>query len=495
MRPFNRRAPFLLSPWLLRITLGLYGLWTATPGQLLAQTGTFLDRNMPHDLRVMSYNIYSDSIFDSSTAANKFDRLISAINPDVLALQEIYNHSANQVVNLMNSLAPLGAGATWYAHQAYDNVIVSKYPLSRNRTDTLPAGERQQAISLVDLPDAHFARDLYLFNNHYKCCGGFDNLRQEQSDAIVNWMRDARTSGGSIDLPGNTAMAVIGDLNIVDTLQPLNTLVTGDILDQSRYGPDSPPDWDGTANRDAHPLHNVLGPDDYTWRDDGSMFNPSRLDFMIYTDSVLEQVHQFVLNTTTMTSSELAATGLQAGDVVLGPQSGRFDHLPIVLDFQMRTIQDFGDLDQDGSLTCADVDLLETAVLSGTNSLRFDMNGDAAVNVADVQYWISDVYETLPGDANLDRIVDGTDFILWNQNKFQAERWCGGDFNLDGTVDGADFIIWNAYKFTSASPAVPEPQAWLLWLLSAGGVMCRVVRVRRLRSVNPTSCRAAGGRL
>ncbi len=85
---------------------------TIGPVSVVAQTGTFVDRNLPTDLRVMSYNVFSDGIFDSTGMA-KFNRLIDAIDPDVLNLQEIYDHSASQTVALMNSIAPLGGGATW----------------------------------------------------------------------------------------------------------------------------------------------------------------------------------------------------------------------------------------------------------------------------------------------------------------------------------------------------------------------------------------------
>ena len=65
----------------------------------------------------------------------------------------------------------------------------------------------------------------------------------------------------------------------------------------------------------------------------------------------------------------------------------------------------------------------------------------------------------LDGDANLDGVVDGLDFIAWNAHKFTSTAaWCNGDFNADGTVDGLDFIRWNANKFqASDTMAVPEP--------------------------------------
>ncbi|HEY6565227.1 MAG TPA: hypothetical protein VIY86_12055, partial [Pirellulaceae bacterium] len=73
----------------------------------------------------------------------------------------------------------------------------------------------------------------------------------------------------------------------------------------------------------------------------------------------------------------------------------------------------------------------------------------------------------LDGDAYLDGRVDGSDFGVWNANKFTAvAAWCRGDFSADGLVDGSDFGIWNAHKFTSAdgSGVVPEPGAWIVCL-------------------------------
>ena len=73
----------------------------------------------------------------------------------------------------------------------------------------------------------------------------------------------------------------------------------------------------------------------------------------------------------------------------------------------------------------------------------------------------------LLGDANLDGLVDGSDFGIWNANKFMnVAAWCSGDFNASGAVDGSDFGLWNAHKFTAAdSTLVPEP-GWLGGILA-----------------------------
>ncbi|MEM8680544.1 MAG: dockerin type I repeat-containing protein [Planctomycetota bacterium] len=65
----------------------------------------------------------------------------------------------------------------------------------------------------------------------------------------------------------------------------------------------------------------------------------------------------------------------------------------------------------------------------------------------------------LPGDANLDGVVDGLDFTIWNNNKFSdnAAAWCGGDFTGDGRVDGLDFVVWNNHKFQSSAAPLTAP--------------------------------------
>jgi hypothetical protein len=118
-----------------------------------------------------------------------------------------------------------------------------------------------------------------------------------------------------------------------------------------------------------------------------------------------------------------------------------------------------GDFNDDGLYDCVDVNLLVDAVAHGGSVALYDLSGDGALSLADVDAWrmeagevnlgVGRVYKV--GDANLDSVVDGADFNLWNSNKFTAlAAWCGGDFNADGFVDGGDFNLWNANKFTSA---------------------------------------------
>lgn len=119
-------------------------------------------------------------------------------------------------------------------------------------------------------------------------------------------------------------------------------------------------------------------------------------------------------------------------------------------------------------IDCGAFDALVAAIVAGANDPAWDLNRDQLVNLADLtvlrtiggQLNLPSGNPYLPGDANLDGVVDGSDFGIWNSSKFtNAPGWCAGDFNADGAVDGSDFGIWNASKFTSSdgAAAVPEP--------------------------------------
>jgi hypothetical protein len=145
-----------------------------------------------------------------------------------------------------------------------------------------------------------------------------------------------------------------------------------------------------------------------------------------------------------------------------------------------------GDFNDDGFWNCADIDDLSAAVASMGNDPNFDLNGDTLVNSADITAWLTEggamnPAQTggnpfLPGDATLDGVVDGQDFITWNGNKFtNSTRWCGGNFNGDSVIDGQDFITWNQNKFMSSDShsVVPEPTTGLLLLCAIAGLMGR----------------------
>ena len=91
---------------------------------------------------------------------------------------------------------------------------------------------------------------------------------------------------------------------------------------------DHTPDWDGTNLEASLPIH-TDGLASYTWRNNFSSFGPGKLDFIIFTDAVVDLGNSFVLNTADMSASKLSALGLLANDTEQAS-----DHLPLVQDLQ-----------------------------------------------------------------------------------------------------------------------------------------------------------------
>jgi len=302
----------------------------------------------------MSFNVGWDSIFSDADSQNhrwrsdskpaEFVRIVKAIDPDIICLQEINPvRDPQRVGSILDAAIPLGNGKTWQTHSGQDNVIAARFDLVMRAEQLGHYGHNTNfghALALVDLADANYEEDLYLICTHFQAKGGQEDIeaRQEHADAVMGWIRDIRTLGDMIDLPANTPIVVLGDFNVYDTdpAYHLTTLLTGDIVNEDEYGADSAPDWDDTSLADALPRHNASEDDVYTWRDDTQEFNPGALDRILYTDSVISVSHGFVLNTAVMTEAELEVAGLKAGDVMLDPETGRYDHLPLVVDIEFR---------------------------------------------------------------------------------------------------------------------------------------------------------------
>ncbi len=327
---------------------------TPRPTTSLNSDDTFLLKD-PASIRVMTYNVNWDSIFPDDDPQNHdfrsfnrvdaFSRILRAIKPDILCLQEINDRrSPRDLADYIGQAWGSSNGDVWQVVHASDDVIASRFALVEKgyelETGSL-LNNLDQAAALVDLRDEENGpTDLYVICSHFKSGGGADDisLRERQADVIMAQVRDFETPGGNFDLPPGTPFVILGDFNAYDTDPALHvqTLTEGDINNESKYGVDLEPDWDGTALQDAHPSHNALGATFYTWRDDAEPFNPGALDRVFFSDSVLQMENAFVLNTTTLADELLAANGLLREDVVLDPAAGNYDHLPVVVDFVTR---------------------------------------------------------------------------------------------------------------------------------------------------------------
>lgn len=274
----------------------------------------------PSDLRVMSYNVLRDAIFDPSNK-DFYKRIFQAIDPDIIGFEEIYNNSAQEAAALIEEFLPSGEGEQWYhGDVGNDNLMVSRFPVIN---ETALGGN---AAYLLDLGD----RELLTVVAHPPCCNN-DVNRQSEIDQFMGFIRDSK-SGGGFDIEENTPIVVMGDMNMVGFAQQQTTLLTGDIVNEGSSGPDFNPDWDGTAFEDSKPANPGL-PTTFTWYNSGSAFGAGRLDYMVYTGSVLEMTNNFSLHTMGMHDDSLTAYSLEKSDTFFAS-----DHLPLVTDFQFKAL-------------------------------------------------------------------------------------------------------------------------------------------------------------
>ena len=293
-----------------------------------------LERYSPDDIRFLSYNL-NDHLTDT-TRASALRRILAAVDPDVILLEEIRSVpdrvAADYLFALMDE-KPAG----WHVLKVGGerSLVVSPFPIlqadwlgeSGAVLLQLEGEGDEESGEIGATAGAARARSgsnqLLVIVLSTPCCN-LQTERQEEIDGIMAYVRDAREPGGRIDVPPGTPIMMMGDANLVGLAQNRITLLTGDIVDRERYGPPFMPDWDDTPFSDLIPRH-THRPYTFTWH--GSDFPPGRLDYVIYGASELEIGNRFVLYTPEMPPKALARYGLEAEDTDVVT-----DHLPVVAD-------------------------------------------------------------------------------------------------------------------------------------------------------------------
>ncbi len=284
-----------------------------------------LERLAPDDLRVMNYNVEFDGLFEPERQG-AYRRILRALDPDVVGFQEVFDHAPGQIGALFDAWLPLPGGDHWHvAATGTDVAVASRHPILHSWSVT-PGTDAH----LIDPRPALPSRVLVLVVS-LKCCDDPEGLRKRQIDAILAFWRDAMTEGGEITLAAPTPMVMIGDMNLVGDASEPRALLRGRPFDTGVVAAYDP-DWDGSRLTDLRPRLADL-PMAYTWRrdDSGGGFAPGRLDYVIFTDSVLRARTRFVLHTPSMPGKRRRAWKLKRKDTTVAS-----DHLPVVADFALR---------------------------------------------------------------------------------------------------------------------------------------------------------------
>lgn len=335
-----------------------------------------IDNRLPEGTqRILSYNVLRDGPWEAGNEG--MGRIVAAVAGDIMCFQEIYQYTADQTAEWVATWHPDNPSGDWHRAKVSDCVTISRWPILESWDI---AGN---LATLVSITEGNDSQELLLVNCHFACCEN-DDFREYEIDRILTFIRDQRADPNQPLIEPDTPIVITGDMNLVGRAGQLNSLLTGDVLRNDLYGPDFTMDADGTAAEFVYARHTHTRRY-HTWRDDGSLFWPGRLDYLISTDSSYTPLHSFVLETRTMATDALAAHGLQVRD------SGSSDHLALVADFAI----DFkrGDLNQDGLINEADINpfvqaLLNPAGFEAANPLvaraAADLNQDGLVNTFDI---------------------------------------------------------------------------------------------------------------
>jgi hypothetical protein len=276
-----------------------------------------LDIDPNSTFRFMTYNIENDQLFEPFRKQN-FRRIFQAINPDVIALQEVRDFNSSETMQLIEEFFP----GTWYHKKhGFDIVTISRFPI--NFSENINGN----GAFYLDIN----GKEVLLVNCHLPCCEN-DTDRQGEVDGIMRYIREAKDGNEDYLLSDDTPIIIAGDMNFVGDNDQPNTFLTGDIFSNGTYGPDFIPDWDGTNLEDLDA--SVTGAlTNFTWINPFGSFFPGKLDWVIYTGSQMKVQNSFSLWTPALTNSELNKYELSSGDIL-----NAADHLPVVADFNFSTV-------------------------------------------------------------------------------------------------------------------------------------------------------------
>ena len=281
-------------------------------------------------LRLLNYNVWANGLINNNRV-DEHRRIFESVGADIITYQECGNTTYNDVLGFLNT-SPI-----YYPYIYPDlnsgNLTISKYP-------SLQSWQVSNKIDaeLIDLPDSLYATDILIINGHPPCCGN-NQARQENFDAFIQFIIDAKTPGGVIDLPINTPISFSGDMNLVGYSEQYYTIVNGTISDTDTFGPGGFPDWDDTPLEDQRCYFSEKNLA-YTWdKSNPSVgdFPPGRLDFVFFTNSVMSVDKSFIISTEHMSDSLLTENNLFWNDT-----KNASDHLPIVMDFVLPIVNPMG---------------------------------------------------------------------------------------------------------------------------------------------------------
>jgi hypothetical protein len=100
-----------------------------------------------------------------------------------------------------------------------------------------------------------------------------------------------------------------------------------------------------------------------------------------------------------------------------------------------------------------------------------------SLNISQIKVETNVALPTEDANFNNDSVVDGSDYMIWQQGLGTGTTNATGDANGSGAVDGADLTVlrahWGLAQGVAAAGSVPEPSTGVLCAILAGSVLIR----------------------
>lgn len=354
----------------------------------------------PTDIRVMTFNV-RDHLCSSNTKTNIFGswnamvRVIAAMEPDVILIQEAGDNSGNGTGSGVDSVATLAdvsrllfiggndpyrgnTPITSYVQlfrPGYDlphvfvssetdgfnrNVILSRFPFVDLDGDNLatrsdivqvdpdqwaPGGDggiRGIMTAEIDLPDALYAGDLVVANAHLKSGGNSSDLQQRlvasQNASYYFYYQYFGAGGGTPD-PNNKIRRGGGTM----VLGPDTPIIVGGDFneDEDSNGRRGPADYfanggtpGGTNGTDADQTDGVIANAREPFTNSDNTLGNSRLDYQVVSDSRATIRHAFIFDSFDAVNGGSTPPELANFPRGASTVSGMAsDHLPVIVDY------------------------------------------------------------------------------------------------------------------------------------------------------------------
>lgn len=262
-------------------------------------------------VRIVSHNVLNGSPLQKP---EPFARLLRALDPDIVVVQEWYDTPAEEMAAWFNE--HLAIDGRWRAvtSEGRGVAVISRLDIAPIGPPALLVQARGEertvrvTPALVETPIGPIA----IASIHLKCCGGLGTPEDEQrvieAGAIAAMMTEQTRDIGP------HVRVIMGDFNLVGGKDPLYALAQGF-------------DVDGSNATIAEPF--VMGDNAmYTWTEPTSRFLPSRLDYAVYSDSSAVVARSFVFDPARLSKESLSALNIEETDALAS------DHRPIVLDLR-----------------------------------------------------------------------------------------------------------------------------------------------------------------